>query len=159
MAATTKLIAGGVASYTGCGFTLADFNSLPNGSWIRSDSDFDNTTNLDLLAGISFEFTVGGTTTAGAYMALWALPLNRTASIYGDNQAEGSTLPGDTYLAATCRVAVGVPSGNKIYGTFHRWLLDRGIYRLGVSNHCGVALNSSAAAQVDLRTSNFNLNG
>jgi hypothetical protein len=54
---------------------------------------------------------------------------------------------------------VGITNGNKIYGTFPKFLLRRGAGKFGVSNHCGVALNSSAAAQVDLRTENINLNG
>jgi hypothetical protein len=159
MASVTKLIAGGVSAYTDPSFTEADFNSLANGSWITADADFDNSSNLDVLAEVSFEFTVGGTTTAGAYMGLWFRPLNRTASTYGDNIAEGSTLPASTYFVGACGVAVGITSGNKIYGTFPMFLLRRGLGRFGISNHCGVALHSSAAAAIEIRTTNLNLNG
>lgn len=159
MASTLLLKAGGVSAYAGCGFTLADFNSLASGSWIKSDSDFDNTSNLDTWAEVSFEFTMGGTTATGAYVAFWALPQNTTTSVYADDQGEGSTLPAARYLVAATGVKVGVTSGNKIYGTFPGFRLERGIYRFGLSQHTGVALNSSAAADVDLRTTNFNLNG
>jgi hypothetical protein len=159
MASVLKLVAGGVSSYTDPSFTEADFNSLASGSWIRSDADWDNSTNLDVALECSFEFTMGGTTASGAYLAFWALPLARTSAIYGDDQGEGSTLPSLRYLAATTGVKVGITSGNKIYGTFPRIYIERGIYRFGISQHTGVSFNSSAAAAVEVRTTNYNLNG
>jgi hypothetical protein len=62
-----KLIAGGVASYASAGFTLTDFNSRANGSFVLGTTTIDNSTNLDLDAEISGQFTVGGTTTAAHF--------------------------------------------------------------------------------------------
>jgi hypothetical protein len=159
MANVTKLIAGGVSAYTTCGFTSSDFNSLANGSFVISDSVLVNGSNLDLLAEVSFIVTVGGTTTAGAYLALWVMPENRDGTTYGDTIADGSVLPAATYFAGACGVKVGVTSGNTIVGTFPRLLLPRDDFKLGLSNHVGVALNATPALTCEYRTTNFNLNG
>lgn len=159
MANVAKQIAGGVSAYTGCGFTAADFNSLANGSFVIADTETANGSNLDLLSEVSFIATVGGTTVAGGYFALWVLPENRDASTYGDAAADGSTLPGGNYLAATCGIKSGITSGNTVVGTFPRFLLPRGDFKFGLSNHCGVALNSTASVTIEHRTTNLNLNG
>jgi len=159
MASTTKLVAGGTSSYSSCGFTATDFNSLANGSVVVADTEQANGTNLDVLAEVSFIATVGGTTTAGGYFALWLLPENRDTTTYGDAVADGSTLPGANYLVAICSIKSGITSGNTVVGTFPRFLLPRGDFKFALSNHCGVALNATASVTCEYRTTNFNLNG
>lgn len=159
MASVAKFVAGGVSAYSSCGFTASDFNSLANGSFVLASSTTDNGTNLDLLAEVSFIATVGGTTTAGAYLALWIMPQNRDGSTYGDTIGNGSTLPAATYFAGSAGVKVGVTSGNTIVGTFPRILLPRGVFKFGISNHVGVAFNATASVTAEFRTTNLNLNG
>jgi len=159
MANTAKLVAGGVSAYSDCGFTAADFNSLANGSFVIADTVKANGTNLDLIGEVSFIATVGGTTTAGGYFALWIMPENRDTSTYGDAITDGSTLPSSSYLVATVGIKAGVTSGNTVVGTFPRFLMPRDDFKFGLSNHCGVALNSTASVTCEYRTMNYNLNG
>lgn len=159
MASIAKLIAGAVPNYTSCNFTAADFNSLANGSFVLGSTSVTNATNLDLLAEASFIATVGGTTTAGGGMSLWVLPLNRDGTTFGDTIGTGATLPSSVYFVSGLGVKVGVTTGNTVVGTFFRFLLPRGEFKFGLSNHCGVALNATAAVTCEYRTSNFNLNG
>lgn len=160
MANITKLAVGGVSSWTSLGFTAADFNSLANGSFVLASSAVDNSSNLDVWAEASFIATVGGTTTAGAYLALWGLPLNRDGTTYGDTIGTGSTLPAANYLLATCGVKVGVTSGNTIVGIFPRFMLPtRRTFKFGLSQHTGVAFNSTASVTAEFQTTNINLNG
>lgn len=159
MASVAKLIAGGVSAYTTCGFTAADFNSLANGSFVLASSTVTNATNLDLLAEASFIATLGGTSTAGCYFALWALPENRDGTTYGDTIGNGTVLPAGTYFMGASGVKVGVVSGATVVGTFPRFLLPRGVFKFGLSQHTGVALNATASVTCEYRTTNFNLNG
>ena len=59
MANIIKLSAG--QGWTSAGFTAANFNSLANGSFVVGTSTIDNSTNLDLEAEFSGQWTVGGT--------------------------------------------------------------------------------------------------
>jgi hypothetical protein len=160
MSSILKLTPGGVSSWTALGFTGSDFNSLANGSFVLASTAIDNSSNLDLFADASFIATVGGTTTAGAYLALWGLPLNRDGSTYGDTIGNGSTLPASSYLLSTCGVKVGVTSGNTIVGTFQRFALpNRRTFKFGISQHVGVAFHSTASVTAEFQTTNLNLNG
>lgn len=161
MTATTKLIAGatGSGAFSSAGFTAADFNSLANGSFVLASTAIDNSGNLDLEAEFSGQFEVGGTTTAAHYLLLWLLPRNRDGSTYGDGTGNGSNLPGSQYLVASGGVKVGVTSGNAVFFTFRRIWLPRGLFKWGLSQHLGAALDSTAAAQAEFLTTNINLNG
>lgn len=160
MASILKLTAGGVNTWTALGFTGSDFNSLANGSFVLASSAIDNSSNLDLFAEASFIATVGGTTTAGAYLALWALPLNRDGTTYGDTIGNGSTLPSANYLLATCGVKVGVTSGNTIVGIFPVFVMPtRRTFKFGISQHVGVAFHATASVTAEFQTTNLNLNG
>jgi hypothetical protein len=150
-----KLIAGGVASYASAGFTLTDFNSRANGSFVLGTTTIDNSTNLDLDAEISGQFTVGGTTTAAHFLALWLLKLNRDGTTWGCGTGTGTALPAANQWMATASVRVGVTSGSAVTFDFPLIRLPRGTFRLGISQHLGAALNASAAAQVEFRTTNL----
>lgn len=142
------------------GFTAADFDSLANGSFVLASSAIDNSSNLDLWAEASFIATVGGTTAAGAFFALWGLPLNRDGSTYGDTIGTGATLPSVSYLLQSCGVKVGVTSGNTVVGAFPIFRLPtRRTFKFGLSQHTGVALNATASVTAEFQTTNINLNG
>lgn len=157
MASTTKLIAG--QAFASAGFTAADFNSLANGSFVLASTAIDNSSNLDMLAEFSGQFEVGGTTTAAHYLLLWLLPRNRDASTYGDATPSGTNLPGSQYLVASGGVRVGITSGNAVYFTFRDIRLPRGLFKWGLSQHLGAALDATAAMQGEFLTTNINLNG
>lgn len=160
MANTLKLAAGSQSTYTSCGFTASDFNSLAVGSCavMPTTAAIDNTVNLDDLLTVSFVFTVGGTTPTGGYFSLYLLPLNQDGTTYGDGTTTGSAVPGINYYVCNAYVKVGVTSGNTVTGTFLPSVpLDRVKFILGIGNNC-IALNSSAAATVQYNTSVYNLN-
>lgn len=162
MANLTKWAAGGLYSltWTNCGFTLADFNSLANGGFVLGSATQTNSSSLDILAELSFLFTVGGTTVATSFIGVYLLPLNRDGSTFGDGTPTGAALPTDTYLVDTIRVRAGITSGNTITGITRRPIqLPPGDFRWGIGNGLGVALNASAAAQVQARSSVIDLNG
>lgn len=153
--ATIKLLAGGVSAFTSAGFTATDFNSLANGSFVVGSSNIDNSANLDLWAEVSGQMEVGGTTTSTSYFALWLLPRNRDGSTIGDGTPNGSNLPGSHMWVANAGVRIGITSGNAVFFTFPRVLLPRGVFRWGISNHTGAALDSTAAATVEFSTTNL----
>jgi hypothetical protein len=159
MSNVIKLLAGAQSSYAAAGFTGTDFNSLADGSVAVATSSIDNSTNLDLLLEVSFSLVVGGTTTANSYLGLYLLPLNQDGSTYGDSITTGSTLPVPSYWRTNSFAKSGVTSGNAIVGAFPVILMPRSSFRLAVSNRLGVALNASAAASVQYKTSNYNGNG
>jgi len=134
-------------TYTNVGFTLTDFNSLANGSCVIAGTTQTNGTSLDLEALISFQFTMGGTTTTGAAIDIYLLPLNRDGSTFGDNTASGSTLPVGL-LWDSVPVKVGITSGNVIYGTSRVRRLPFRDFRWGIGNLTGAAFNATSAAQV-----------
>lgn len=157
MTATTKLIAG--QAFASAGFTAADFNNLANGSFVLASTAIDNSTNLDIWAEFSGQFEVGGTTTAAHYLLLWLLPRNRDATTYGDGTPNGTNLPGAQYQVASGGVRVGITSGNAVFFTFRPILLPRGLFKWGLSQHLGAALDATAAMQGEFLTTNINLNG
>lgn len=160
MANTLKLAAGGVSTWTAMGFTASDFNSLANGSFVLASTAIDNSANFDLFAEASFIATMGGTTTSGAYVALWGVPLNRDGTTYGDSIGNGTTLPSGNYLLATCGVKVGVTSGQTIVGIFQPFAMPtRRSFKFGFSQHTGVAFNATASFTAEFQTTNLNLNG
>jgi hypothetical protein len=153
------LSAGGVASYASAGFTLTDFNNRTNGGFVLGTTTIDNSTNLDLMAEVSGQFTVGGTTTAAHWLALWLLKLNRDGATWGCGTGTGTALPAAHQWMANAMVRAGVTSGGIVTFDFPPILLPRATFRFGISQHLGAALNASAAAQVMFRTTNFNTNG
>lgn len=160
MANTTAWIAGrgpGL-TWTTAGFTAANFNSLANGSVVVASTALVNGTNLDLYADVSFVTTVGGTTTASSYYALYLLPLNQDGTTYGDNVANGSAAPAAGYQVSAVGVLSGVASGSTVVGTFRGIVLPPGSYKFAIVNNLGIALSATAAATVNYRTYNENLN-
>jgi hypothetical protein len=157
MANIIKLVAG--QAFTSAGFTAADFNSLANGSFVLASTAIDNSTNLDLFAELSGQVEVGGTTTATSYFGLWLLPRNRDGSTYGDGTPSGTTLPNTGYLVTVIGPRIGITSGNACFYTFPRVLIPRGLFKWGLSNHNGAALDSTAAAAWEFWTTNLNTNG
>jgi hypothetical protein len=152
-----KLSAG--QAFASAGFTAADFNSLANNSFVLASTAIDNSTNLDLWAELSGSMEVGGTTTAAHYLMLWLLPRNRDATTYGDGTPNGTDLPGSQYCVATGGVRVGITSGNAVFFTFRDILLPRGLFKWGISQHLGAALDSTAAFTGEFLTTNLNANG
>ena len=160
MASIAKLAYGATGStWTSAGFTASDFNSRANGSVVVAATAIDQDTNLDLDMEVSFSFEVGGTTTTASRFDLYILPLNQDASTYGDGAATGTTIPAGTYWVTSCLVKTGVTSGNAVTGTFPRVQLPAADFKLAIVNSTGAALDSSAAAAVQYRTVNRNLNG
>lgn len=160
MANLLTLAAGGAASYTSCGFTASDFNSLANGSTVVASSAVDNSSNLDPYCEVSFVITNGATTTtAASRLDLYWLPLNQDASTYGDGSTSGSTLPGGSYRVATASLKNGVTSGNTLTGTFPLFPWTRGSGKFVIANRSGGAMNSTASATFSYRGTRLNLNG
>jgi hypothetical protein len=161
MADIAKLVYGTATggTWTSAGFTATDFNSRANGSVVVATTTLDNDSGLDLEAEVSFSFEVGGTTTAASRFDLYILPLNRDGTTLGDGVATGATLPAGTYWVASCLVRTGVTSGNAVVGTFPRVPLPAADFRFAIANVTGAALDSTAAAAVEYRTVNRNLNG
>lgn len=159
-AGTSSWIAGNGQglTYATAGFTAANFNSLASGSVVVASSAITNTSALDIYADVSFVLTVGGTTTATSYLILYLLPLNQDGTTYGDNTANGTTLPGAGYQVASVQVLSGVTTGNTIVGTFRGVVLPPGNFKWAIGSELGIALNASAAATVSYRTYNENLN-
>jgi len=155
-----KWAAGGLygLTFTNVGFTLTDFNSLANGSFIIADTTQTNGTSLDTHAQVSFQFTMGGTTTAGGAIKIFLLPLHRDGSTFGDNTADGTTLPVG-YLWDEVPIKVGITSGNAIYGTSLWRPLPFRDFRWGIGNTTGAAFNATSAAQVQGISGVLNLNG
>ena len=157
MADIIKLSAG--QALASAGFTASDFDSLANNSFVLATTAIDNSTNLDLIAELSGQVEVGGTTTATSYFGLWLLPRNRDGSTYGDGTATGATLPNTGFLVTQIGPKVGVTSGNAGIYTFPPVVLRRGLFKWGLSNHNGAALDSTANATWEFWTTNYNTNG
>lgn len=139
-------------------FTAANFNSLATGA-CQASAALDNSTALDLYADVSFSLVVGGTTTAASFLALHLLPLNQDGTTYGDGAvAGGSVLPSAAYQVGAVNVLSGVTSGSPVIGTVRGVLLPPGKFVLVLVNQLGVPLNVAAAAAVQYRTYNENLN-
>lgn len=161
MANTTGWVSGrgqGLTTYGSAGFTVANFNSLASGSVVVATTTIANGTPLDLYTDVSFSIVVGGTTTATSRFDLYLLPLNQDNSTYGDNTANGATPPASTYQVSSCVVLTGVASGSAVVGTFRGIVMPPGSFRFAMTNQLGVALNAAAAAVVNYRTYNENLN-
>lgn len=157
MANTTRWIID--TNWTAVSFTAGDFNSLASGGGGLSTTAIANGTALDLYADVSFVVTVGGTTTASSYMALYLLPLNQDGTTYGSGYASStSTQPPATYLVGSCMVASGVASGSTVVGMFRGIVLPPGSFKFAVGNVLGVALSATAALTLSMRTYNENLN-
>lgn len=151
--AAIKLLAGGVSAWTPISLTASDFNSLADGSFALLTGTIDNGTNLDLMAEIAAEVTVGGTTVARSCMPLFLLPQHQDGTTYGDGTATGSSPPNSAYWCGTLGARVGVTSGNVCRMVTPRpFLLTRGVHKLGVQNKLTVALHSTASAAFWLRT-------
>lgn len=159
MANLIKLTPGIVSAYANAGFTASDFNSRANGGFVLATSNIDNSSNLDLEAEVSGQLTVGGTTSAVHFLALWIMDRNRDGSTYGDGTPTGSTLPAAHYWRTSAQVRSGITSGNPVYFTFPPVRLPRGIFCWGISQHLGAALNAAAAANIEFRTTSLNTNG
>jgi hypothetical protein len=157
MAATTRWVID--TAYTAATFTAGDLNSLASGGFALSTSVVSNSTNLDQYCQVSFIVTVGGTTVAGSYFTIYALPLNQDGSTYGDGQASSTTVqPAGAYAQKSVGVKVGVTSGNTVTGTFEPFLIPPGDFKLGFANNLTVALSATAALTLKYRTFNINLN-
>jgi hypothetical protein len=160
MASIAKLTYGATTStWTSAGFTASDFNSRASGSVVVAATAIDQDTNLDLDVEVSFTFEVGGTTTTASRFDLYIMPLNQDATTYGDGQSTGTTVPSQTYWAASCLVRTGVTSGNAVVGTFPRVPMPAADFKFAIANITGSALDATAAADVKYRTVNRNLNG
>jgi hypothetical protein len=156
----TILAAGGASAYADCGFTLTDFNSMPNGNCVVAATEVSNATNLDPYGEISFSFFNGATTTtAASRFDLYWLPENQDATTYGDNPSTGSTLPGSSYRVATAMIRAGITSGQAIVGTFKPFEMTRGDGKFAIANRTGGALNAAAGAAVKYRGTRINTNG
>jgi len=145
-------------TYGTAGFTAANFNSLATGSVVLAASAISNVAPLDIYADVSFSLVVGATTTTVSYLALYIMPLNADGTTYGDGTGSGTTAPTATYLASTAQVVSGVTTGNAIQGTFRGVILPPGSFKFAIVSQLGITLNSAAAAVVDYRTYNENLN-
>lgn len=157
MANTTRWIID--TAWSAAAFTAGDLNSLASGGGALSTTVIANGTNLDLYADASFVITVGGTTVAGSYFALYLLPLNQDGSTYGDGYASSTTvLPVATYQAGSALVKVGVTSGNTVTGTFRGIILPPGSFKFAFGNLLTVALSATAALTLSYRSYNENLN-
>lgn len=159
MANTTAWIAGRGQGLTWgtAGFTAANFNSMSSGNSVVATTTIANGTPLDLYADVSFSFFTGGATNTASYLALYLLPLNQDGTTYGDGFATGPGAPAPAYQAASAAVIAGL-SGTTIVGTFRGIVLPPGSFRFAISNQLGAALNAAAAAVVNYRTYNENLN-
>lgn len=160
MANIIRPIAGSVASYTSCGFTATDFNSLANLSQavMPTANAIDNATNLDDYMDVSFVLTVGGSTTVASFLALYLMPLNQDGTTYGDTIGTGSVVTGASYWMTNCFVRA-TTTGNTLTGTFPTIWIPRKRFILGIQNNLGVALAAAAAAAVQYNTTNLNGNG
>lgn len=162
MANTTGWVAGRLQGLTwgSAGFTASNFNSLAAGSCVAS-AQVTNATALDLYADLSFTFTVGGTTVANSYVALSLCMLNQDGTTYGDGisaNAATATPPVGTYQVSSCAIRSGQASGVAVYGNFRNVLLPPGAFIWVITNQTTVALNAAAAAAVQMRTYDENLN-
>lgn len=156
MASTTRWIID--VAYATCGFTASDFNSLATGSVVVAASAITNSSNLDMLADVSFVVTMGGTTTAASRFDVYLLPLNQDGSTYGDGVATGSTAPVFTYYVGSMGVKSGVTSGNTVTGTLRAVPLPPGDFKWALLNNTTVALNATASITAKYRAYNENLN-
>lgn len=157
MASTTRWIID--TAFASISFTAGDLNSLASGGGALSTAAVANGTNLDLYADASFVVTVGGTTTASSYLALYVLPLNQDGTTYGDGYASStSAVPVATYLAGSCLVKAGVTSGGTVTGMFRGIVLPPGDFKFAIANQLGVTLNATSALTLKIRTFNENLN-
>jgi hypothetical protein len=147
------------STWTSAGFTASDFNSRADGSVVVATSALDNDSGLDLEAEVSFSIEIGGTMSAASRFDLFILPLNRDGTTYGDNQATGTTPPASSYWVASAGVKVGATTGTAMVGTFPRVPLPAADFKFAIVNRTGAALDSTAAAVVEYRTVNRNLNG
>src|SRR5215475_14109204 len=137
MANNTGWVAGRGQGLTwgSAGFTVANFNSLASGSVVVATTAIANATPLDLYADVSYVLTVGGTTTATSYMALYILPLNQDASTYGDGTPTGTAAPAAAYMAGSAGVRSGIASGATITGIFRGVVLPPGNFLFALTNN------------------------
>ncbi len=150
-----------VGSFASAGFTASNFNSLAAGSGVLASSAIANSTANEVheRANISFSFVVGGTTVAGDFIAFYALPLNQDGTTYGDGYASGASSPSSAYFVASVPVLVGVTSGLAVTGSTDPVTIPACNFKLVVVNNMAVAMNSAAAAAVQLQFVDINNNG
>lgn len=149
------------ATWTDSGFTASDFNARANGSVVvaaTATTNDNETTEGDLGIIYSFEFEVGGTTTANSRVDLYLLPEGHGGE-FGDDAVTGTTVPARSYLAGQCYVKPGVTAGNLVYGTFDPIPMPMGDFKPALAHHMGAALDSTAAAVVKHRTVLLTTNG
>jgi hypothetical protein len=157
MANITRLIGGSLAStWTSAGFTATDFNNLANGSGVLSTTPLNNT-NGDLTGEVSFSMLSSIAIAPNSRLDLYLLALNQDGTTYGDGTPTGSTVPSWNYWVATAGMrAVGsTATGRLPIGQD----LPNGNFKLWLQVTLGSALAGSAAASVQIRTTNINLNG
>lgn len=149
------------STWTDSGFTASDFNSRASGSVVVAATAITNdneTTQGDTHIIVSFEFEVGGTTTANSRVDLYLLPEGQGGE-FGDDAVTGTTVPARSYLVGQCYVKPAITSGNLVFGTFSPIPLPLGDFKLALAQHMGAALDASANAVVKHRTVILNLNG
>lgn len=146
-------------AYTAASFTAGELNSLATGGGALSTTVISNSSGLDQYCQVSFIVTVGGTTLAGSYLTIYALPLNQDASTYGDAYVSSTTVqPSASYAQKSVGIKVGITSGSTIVGTFEPFLLPPADFKLALGQNLGVALNATASLTLKYRTFNINLN-
>jgi hypothetical protein len=148
------------------GFTSSDitaFNALGSGATVVASNAIANSTNLDLLGEVSFSFVINASngTFPGSYVSVYLLPLNSDGTTYGDNVVSGgatSAAIGSSYWVANISVRGNIAAGGTAVGISRPFSLPRGDFKLALFNGTGNALNATAAAVVQFRSTNENLN-
>lgn len=151
--ATEKWIAGsGVGLTWTATVTASVLDSIVNGNAIRSDTEIDNSSALDIFA--DFSIVLGSITAAAPnYVAIYIYPLNSDGSTYGDGRFNASAAgpPPSQYLVGT----FGFPTGAAaITGTVLGVVIPPGKWKMVLYNQTGATLAGSGANSLKYRTYN-----
>ena len=179
MTATTRYAID--SGYTPVSFNAGDIYAMPDGGAALSSTVITNGSSLDMLMDVSFSASVGGTTTSTSRLSLYVLPLNQDGTTYGDGFASSAPVasigsaslgasslgggsppapaqPSLSYMVRDCKVRAGVVPGGAVVGTFPKFDLPPGNFRLAIANNLGVPFPAPPALTLACRAYNFNLN-
>jgi hypothetical protein len=164
MANRTAWTAGnGVGLIWTAAFASGDLTSLANGSFILSSASvIANGSNLDIYADFSVICTVtSATPPAGAYLAVYLVPLLGDGSTYGDGLATAGTAitRAPPYPPAGAIALEAAIAATTLAGFVQGIIIPPGTFSWGLYNGSGAALSSTAASnKAFFRTYNMNLN-
>jgi len=132
-------------------------NSLATGGGLSTGSTITNsgTVTLATYADIEIQAVVGGTTTVGGNIAIYALPRSSiTSTLFGGGYTSSGTIqPAPQYQIGSISPANGTLStSGTLLGTAQRCVIPPNDCLLAIGNNLGCSLSATAALSLNYQT-------